>query len=63
MFDCLLGHDDLGSIDRKGKSLSHLAMESSGNDNKFVDESGVSKGKYNLAVGLKKSFRWNENEH
>ena len=51
MFDCLVGHDDLGSIDRKGKSLSHWAMESSGSCNKFVDESGISKGKYNLASG------------
>ena len=35
-------------------------MESSGNGNKFVDESRVSKGKSNLAVGLTKSFRWDE---
>ena len=35
-------------------------MESNGNGNKFVDESGVSKGKSNLDVGLTKSFRWNE---
>ena len=52
-----MGHDDLGSIDRKGKSLSHWAMESSGNGNKFVDETGVSKGKSNLAFGLTKFFR------
>ena len=57
---CLVGHDDLGSIDRKWKSLSHWAMESSGNCNKFVNESGVSKGKSNLASGTTKSFRWNE---
>jgi len=50
LFDCLVGHDDLGSIDRKGKSLSHWAMESNGNGNKVVDESGVSKRKYNLAI-------------
>ena len=55
-----MGQDDLGNINRKGKSLSHWAMDWSGNDNKFVDESGVSKCKYNLDVGLKKSFRWNE---
>ena len=45
-----MGHDDLGSIDRKGKSLSHWAMESSVNGNKFVDELRASKGKYNLAI-------------
>ena len=45
-----MGHDDLGSIDRKGKSLSHWAVESSGNGNKFVYELGVSKGKSNLAI-------------
>ena len=55
-----MGHDDLGSIDRKGKYLIHWAMESNGNGNKLVDESGVSKGKSNLVVGLTKSFRWNE---
>ena len=46
-----MGHDDLGSIDRKGKYLSHWAMELSGNCNKFVDESRISKGKSNLAIG------------
>ena len=51
LFDCLVGHDDLGSIDRKGKYLSHWAMESSGSCNKFVDESWISKGKSNLASG------------
>ena len=35
-------------------------MESSRNGNKFVDESGVSKGKSSFFVGLTKSFRWNE---
>ena len=35
-------------------------MESSGNGNNFVDESGISKGKYNLAIGSIESFRWNE---
>ena len=57
LFDCLVGHDDLGSIDRKGKSLSHWAMESSGRCNKFVDESGISKGKSNFANGSTRSFR------
>ena len=57
LFDCLVGHDDLGNIDIKGKSISHWAMESSGNCNKFVDESGISKGKSNLASGSTKSFR------
>ena len=52
-----MGHDDLGSIDRKGKSLSHWEMESNGSVNKFVDKVGVSKGKSNLVVGLTKSFR------
>ena len=28
--------------------------------NKLVDESGVSKGKSNLAIGSTKFFRWNE---
>ena len=55
-----MGHDDLGSIDRKGKSLSYWEMESSGNCNKFVDESGISKGKSNLASGSSRYFRWNE---
>ena len=49
-----MGHDDLGSIDRKGKYLSHWAMHSSGNGNNFVNESGISKGKSNLAIGSKK---------
>ena len=35
-------------------------MESSGNGNKFVNRSGVSEGKSNLAIGSSKSFRWNE---
>ena len=60
LFDCLVGHDDLGSIDRKGKSLSHWEMESSGSCNKFVNGSGVSKGKSDLASGSTRSFRWNE---
>ena len=60
MFDCLVGHDDLGSIDRKGKYLSHWAMESSGSCNKFTNGSGISKGKSNLAIGYTNSFRWNE---
>ena len=55
-----MGHDDLGSIDRKEKFLSHWAMESRGICNKFVNGSGVSKGKSNLASGSTKSFRWNE---
>ena len=54
LFDFLVGHDDLGSIDSKGKSLIHWKMESNGSCNKFVDESGISKGKYNLAVGSTK---------
>ena len=60
LFDCLVGHDDLDSIYRKGKSLSHWAMESSGSCKKFVNRSGVSEGKSNLASGSTKSFRWNE---
>ena len=51
LFDCFVGHDDLGSIDRKEKSIIHWVMESSGNGNKFVDELGISKGKSNLVVG------------
>ena len=35
-------------------------MDSSGSCKNFVDESGVSKGKYNFASGSKKYFRWNE---
>ena len=62
LFYCLVGHDDLGNIDRKGKSLSHWAMESSGICNKFVKGLGISKGKYNLASGSTNSFRWNEME-
>ena len=57
LFDCLVGHDDLGSIDRKGKSLIHWETESSGSYNKFVYESGISKGKSNLASGSTRSFR------
>ena len=57
LFVCLMGHDDLGSIDRKGKSLSHWAMESRRSYNKLVDELGISKGKSNLAIGSSKSFR------
>ena len=57
LFDCLVGHDDLGSIDRKGKSLSHWAMESSGSCKRFVNRSGVSEGKSNLASGSTKFFR------
>ena len=56
LFDCLVGHDDLGSIDRKGKYLSHWAIESSGSCNKFVKGSGVSKGKSNLASGSTQSL-------
>ena len=56
----MVGHDDLASIDRKGKSISHWAMDSSGSCNNFVNGSGVSKGKYNLASGSTASFRWNE---
>ena len=55
-----LDMNDLGSIDRKGKYQSHWEMESSGNCNKFVNGSGVSKGKSNLASGSTRSFRWNE---
>ena len=60
LFDCLVGHNDLGNIDRKGKSLSHWAVESSGSCNMFVNGSRVSKGKSNLVSGSTKSFRWNE---
>ena len=59
---CLFGFgwldiNDLGSIDRKWKYLSHWAMESSVSCNKFVAELGISKGKSNLASGSTKSFR------
>ena len=57
LFHFLVGHDDLGSIDRRGKSLNHWAMESSGSCNKFVNGSGVSKGKSNLASGSTRFFR------
>ena len=60
MFVCLVGHDNLGSIDRKRKSLSYWAMESNGSCNKFLKGSEVSKGKSNLASGSSRSFRWNE---
>ena len=60
LFDFLVEHDDLGSIDRKGKSLSHRKMESNRSYDKSVNRSEVSKGKSNLASGSTKSFRWNE---
>ena len=60
LFDCLVGHDDLGSIDRKGKFISHWAMESNRSHDRSINILEVSKGKSNLANGSSRSCRWNE---